>query len=72
LPLTSTSPQPAPEVFANLTVLENGIEGGNPWRNSDAGEAGPRNMFRGDGYFGIDSALTKGCKVRESQLLKFA
>lgn len=36
------------------------------------GEAGERNSFRGDGYFGIDSGLTKSWRLWEGQSLKFA
>jgi hypothetical protein len=32
----------------------------------------PATCSAGVGYFGVDGALTKGWKVRESQLLKFA
>jgi len=45
---------------------------GTPWRLPYAGEVGNRNNFRGDGYFGIDTALSKTWKVREGQNLKFA
>ena len=36
------------------------------------GEAGQRNNFRRDGYFGADASLTKPFKITESQLLKFS
>lgn len=36
-----------------------------------AGEAGERNQFRGDGYFGIDAGLGKTWKTFESQTLEF-
>jgi hypothetical protein len=35
------------------------------------GEAGERNNFRRDGYFGADASLTKPFKITESQLLRF-
>jgi hypothetical protein len=35
------------------------------------GEAGQRNNFRRDGYFGADASLTKPFKITESQLLRF-
>jgi len=35
------------------------------------GEAGQRNNFRRDGYFGADASLTKPFKITESQLVKF-
>jgi hypothetical protein len=36
-----------------------------------AGEAGQRNQFRGDGYFGIDSGLAKSWDTFENQKLEF-
>lgn len=36
-----------------------------------AGEAGERNQFRGDGYFGIDTGLSKGWNTFENQRLEF-
>jgi hypothetical protein len=36
------------------------------------GEAGQRNNFRGDGYFDLDSGLSKSWKIRELGSLKFA
>src|SRR5207302_8495489 len=36
------------------------------------GEAGSRNNFRGQGYFGIDMGLAKSWKIRENMNLKFA
>jgi hypothetical protein len=41
-------------------------------RNPYPGEAGQRNNFRGDGYFGVDAGLTKSWKIREQSGLKFA
>ena len=41
-------------------------------RDPYPGEAGQRNNFRGDGYFGIDAALSKSWKIRESSGLTFA
>jgi hypothetical protein len=35
------------------------------------GEAGERNNFRRDGYFGADASLTKPFKITESQLVRF-
>jgi Carboxypeptidase regulatory-like domain len=37
-----------------------------------SGEVGPRNNYRGDGYFGIDSALRKTWPITERQRLAFA
>jgi hypothetical protein len=36
------------------------------------GETGQRNIFRGDGYFSIDSGLSKVFRITERQDLKFA
>jgi hypothetical protein len=36
-----------------------------------AGEAGQRNQFRGDGYFGIDAGLSKSWDTFENQKLEF-
>jgi hypothetical protein len=41
-------------------------------RNPYPGEAGQRNNFRGDGYFGIDASLSKSWKMRENSGVKFA
>jgi hypothetical protein len=45
---------------------------GLPWRLPYAGEVGNRNNFRGDGYLGIDTAVSKTWKIREGHDLKFA
>ena len=59
------------------------IVGGNPNAFADpaaalsnmrlpyAGEAGQRNQFRGDGYFGIDAGLSKSWDTFENQKLEF-
>jgi hypothetical protein len=41
-------------------------------RNPYPGEAGERNNFRGDGYFGIDASLAKSWKISERSGLRFA
>jgi hypothetical protein len=61
-----------PQYFTDPTVLENGYITGSPTRNAYPGEAGQRNRFRGDGYFGIDSGLSKSWAIREQHTLKFA
>lgn len=62
-----------PQVFENVSALNNGIIGqGNPIRIPYPGEAGERNNFRGDGYFGIDSGVSKTWSVSERHSLKFA
>jgi len=42
------------------------------WRFAYAGESGPRNNFRGPGYFGWDMGVQKSWKIRENQALKFS
>ena len=49
----------APDVFANPAQALAGLQ--NPY----PGEAGQRNNFRGDGYFGVDARLAKNWKVSE-------
>jgi hypothetical protein len=62
-----------PQVFDNVAALNSGIIGeGNPIRIPYPGEAGERNNFRGDGYFGVDSGLSKSWNLWEGQSLKFA
>jgi hypothetical protein len=54
-----------PEVFANpAQALQN-------LRIPYAGEAGDRNNFRGDGYFGIDASLSKNWVLAEGKKLVF-
>ena len=55
----------------NANVYCGGCNGGN-MRLPYPGEAGDRNTFRGDGYFNIDSGLSKVWKIREYGSLKFA
>jgi len=43
-----------------------------PMRFAYPGEAGSRNNFRGQGYFGIDAGLAKSWRIREDMSLKFA
>jgi hypothetical protein len=62
----------APEAFANPDAVLNGLPSGPPIRNPLPGEAGSRNAFRGDGYFGVDSGLSKAWKLYREQTLKFA
>ena len=61
-----------PQAFADPTAIETGYATAYPERNAYPGEAGQRNHFRGDGYFGIDSGLSKSWIVHERQSLKFA
>jgi hypothetical protein len=62
----------SPEVFDNPDALIAGLSSGYPLRNPLPGEAGERNNFRGDGYFGLDSGLTKEWTLHEQNKLKFA
>lgn len=63
-----------PQVFAGNTAvtINNGIYNGTPIRLPYPGEAGQRNAFRGDGYFDIDSSLTKTWNLPHNAKLKFA
>jgi hypothetical protein len=55
----------------NAGVSCGGCNGGNV-RLPYPGEAGERNFYRGDGYFSLDSGLSKSWKLREFGALKFA
>lgn len=61
-----------PQYFGDPTAVNNGIATGNPIRLPYPGEAGERNNLRGDGYFDIDSGLSKTWKLGEFGALKFA
>jgi hypothetical protein len=61
-----------PQVFADPSAIQNGYLTGYPERNGYPGEAGQRNHFRGDGYFGIDSGLSKSWAIQEGKSLKFS
>ena len=61
-----------PQFFADPDAITNGVSSGSPIRIPYPGEAGQRNNFRGDGYFDIDSGLSKSWKLREFGVLKFA
>jgi hypothetical protein len=52
--------------------INKGIYYGQYVRLPYAGEAGQRNNFRGDGYFDIDSSLTKSWNLGTKVKLKFA
>jgi hypothetical protein len=62
----------SPEVFADPDAINNGVASGSPVRLPYPGEAGQRNNFRGDGYFDVDTGLSKAWKIREQMSLKFA
>jgi hypothetical protein len=61
-----------PQYFSDPVAINNGIATGNPIRLPYPGEAGERNNLRGDGYFDIDSGLSKTWKLGEFGALKFA
>ena len=61
----------APEAFADPDAVLNGLPSGPPIRNPLPGEAGSRNAFRGDGYFGVDSGLSKAWRIYREETLKF-
>jgi hypothetical protein len=61
-----------PQAFSDPSAIQSGYQTGFPERSAYPGEAGQRNQFRGDGYFGIDSGLSKSWVIHEGQNLKFA
>jgi len=60
-----------PQFFDDPSTINSGVTTGTPVRLPYPGEAGERNIFRGDGYFDIDGGLTKSWQVREYGTLKF-
>lgn len=62
----------APQIFAgdSANTINDGIYKGYPIRYPYPGEAGERNNFRGDGYFDVDSELSKAWKIHESMQFK--
>jgi hypothetical protein len=75
IPMKKTFVGGVPYVTPPSTVanINSGIfTGDGPIRYPYAGEAGERNYFRGDGYFDIDSSLTKSWNLAEKAQLKFA
>jgi hypothetical protein len=61
-----------PQFFQDPDAINNGIATGGPIRLPYPGEAGQRNNFRGDGYFDVDSGLSKSWQIREYGAVKFA
>jgi hypothetical protein len=63
-----------PQVFSgnSANTINSGVYTGSPIRLPYPGEAGQRNVFHGDGYFDIDSALAKTWTLHEDLKLKFA
>ncbi|MGP8252458.1 MAG: carboxypeptidase regulatory-like domain-containing protein [Terracidiphilus sp.] len=75
LKLKKTLENGVPHVMDQNTTnaINNGVFGGiGPIRYPYPGEAGERNFFRGDGYFDVDSSLTKSWTLPEKMALKFA
>jgi hypothetical protein len=60
-----------PQIFAEDAKVDGGIYNGSPVRLPYPGEAGPRNDFRGDGVFDVDSSLAKSWNLPERAKLKF-
>jgi hypothetical protein len=60
-----------PQFFANADAINKGVSSGGPVRLPYPGEAGQRNQFRGDGYFDLDSGLSKNWGLREFGNLRF-
>lgn len=60
-----------PQFFDDPAALNEGVYNGSPVRLPYPGEAGQRNNFRGDGYYNLDSALSKSWNIRELGRLKF-
>jgi hypothetical protein len=61
-----------PQYFSNNAAINSGVSNGTPVRLPYPGEAGQRNNLRGDGYFDIDSGLSKNWKFGELGSMKFA
>jgi hypothetical protein len=61
-----------PVVSFNAQAFANPTQALANMRNPYPGEAGQRNNFRGDGYFGVDASLAKSWKIGEYSGLRFA
>jgi hypothetical protein len=61
-----------PVVTGSLPTASGGAALLTPTRFPYPGEAGSRNNFRGQGFFGIDTGLVKSWPIHESMSLKFA
>jgi hypothetical protein len=68
----TTGANPVEQAFDDPAGINNGVYNGNPIRYPYPGEAGTRNPFRGDGYFDIDSSLSKTWSVQEWAKIKLA
>ena len=65
------APNQQEQVFDNPGDVNNIERANGPVRLPYPGEAGSRNVFRGDGYFDIDSNLSKTWSIGEIGKLKF-
>ena len=67
-------PGVGPEAFADPDAVATAVNSaaGAPVRFPIPGEAGSRNAFRGDGFFGIDSGLNKTWQMWEHTSLKLS
>jgi len=61
-----------PQVFADPDAILNGVASGSPVRIAYPGEAGQRNNFRADGFFDIDTSLTKSFNLQKAGKIRFA
>jgi hypothetical protein len=61
-----------PQFFDNPAAINSGVNTGSPIRLPYPGETGQRNNFRGDGYFDLDSGLSKSWSLGDYGKLKFA
>ena len=61
-----------PQFFDDPAAINSGVNTGGPIRLPYPGETGERNKFRGDGYFDLDSGLSKTWSLSEYGKLKFA
>jgi hypothetical protein len=68
-----TSQSGAPFAFkGDPNVVGSGAFTSNFLRFSYPGETGPRNIFRGDGFFGLDFGINKSFQITERQTLRFS
>jgi hypothetical protein len=66
-------PGAVPVAFANAAAIRAGTTNGGPYvRLPYPGEAGMRNAYRGDGYYGTDAGLSKPFKITENHILRFS
>lgn len=62
-----------PEALDDPGTINTGVvTGGSPIRLPYPGEAGQRNVFRGDGYFDVDTGLSKKWGLGENRSVKLA